>query len=166
MDITITVRACDYCKKNDRPTARYTLTPEKGEPVTRDLCAEDVAPLEALFGPLVPVEVQSPQDVFKEQLLALMEEHERDNRARRASVEAKRRILRGVVPHEAPVDGAEGKAPAKKTTAKKAPAKETAAKKATPAKKTTAKKTTAAKKTGTRSLTVEEIEAMKAEGKL
>lgn len=54
MDLTITVRGCDQCKRNDRPATRYTLAVENGEPVTRDLCAEDAAPLEAVFGPWRP----------------------------------------------------------------------------------------------------------------
>ncbi|MEV5149979.1 hypothetical protein AB0L14_37910 [Streptomyces sp. NPDC052727] len=56
MDVTITVRVCDICKRRDRAATRYTLTPEDGEPRTRDLCAEDVAPVEAVFGPLKPAE--------------------------------------------------------------------------------------------------------------
>ncbi|WP_369186480.1 hypothetical protein [Streptomyces sp. R08] len=151
MDLTITVRGCDQCKRNDRPATRYTLAVENGEPVTRDLCAEDAAPLEAVFGPLAPPEKPSPQDAFKEQLLTLMNEHEEETNALRARREAEWRKE-----NPAPVK----KAPAKKTAAKKtAPAKKTAVKKAAPAKKAPAKKT------GTKSLTVAEIEALKAEGK-
>ncbi|MFF7254781.1 hypothetical protein [Streptomyces microflavus] len=145
MDLTITVRGCDQCKRNDRPATRYTLTVEDGEKVTRDLCAEDAVPLESVFGPLPQAEEMSPEDAIKEQLLTLMEDHDRDNRARRARAEAEWRE----------------KNPA---PAKKAPAKKAATKKTAPAKKTVAKKT-AAKKTGTKSLTVAEIEALKAEGK-
>ncbi|SNS50670.1 hypothetical protein [Actinacidiphila glaucinigra] len=54
MDVTITVRVCDICERRDRPAVRYTLQPENGEARTRDLCAVDVAPVEALFGPLNP----------------------------------------------------------------------------------------------------------------
>ncbi|MEU2111509.1 hypothetical protein [Streptomyces sp. NPDC019507] len=50
MDVQITVRVCDICKRQDRPAIRYTLKPEHGEAKTRDLCAEDVAPVEAVFG--------------------------------------------------------------------------------------------------------------------
>ncbi|MFK0099250.1 hypothetical protein [Streptomyces sp. NPDC091040] len=148
MDLTITVRGCDQCKRKDRPATRYTLTVEDGEKVTRDLCAEDAAPLEAAFGPLPKAEEMSPEDSFKQQLLTIMEDHERATKARRAQREQEWRD--------------ENPAPAKKAPAKKTAAKKTAAaKKAAPA-----KKTTAAKKAGTKSLTVAEIETMKAEGKL
>ncbi|MEU3265126.1 hypothetical protein [Streptomyces bacillaris] len=50
MDLTITVRVCDECKRRDRDATRYTLTPEEGKPRTRDLCDEDAAPLLAVFG--------------------------------------------------------------------------------------------------------------------
>ncbi|MFF4244294.1 hypothetical protein ACFYY2_07440 [Streptomyces sp. NPDC001822] len=56
MDVTITVRVCDICKDKDKPATRYTLTGESGEAATRDLCAEDAAPVEKVFGPLKPAE--------------------------------------------------------------------------------------------------------------
>ncbi|MEU7030039.1 hypothetical protein AB0A60_25580 [Streptomyces sp. NPDC046275] len=132
MEVTITVRGCDTCKRTDRPTTRYTLQSERGQAVTRDLCAEDAAPLEDVFGPLVPAEEPSPQDAVKEQLLTLMGEHEEDTRARRARAEAEVREAKS--------------APARKTTQ---------------AKKTTAKKTTR-RRGGTPVMTLEEIEAKKA----
>ncbi|MFJ2814345.1 hypothetical protein [Streptomyces sp. NPDC087294] len=151
MDLTITVRVCEQCKSNDKPATRYVLTVESGEQVTRDLCAEDAAPLEAVFGPLARTEELSPEDALKQQIRNLMDEYDRDSRARRFRAEAEWRAQN---------PEAATKTPAKKTAAKKtAPAKKTAAKKAAPSKKAPAKKT------GTKSLTVAEIEAMKAEGK-
>ncbi|MGA5019240.1 hypothetical protein ACPCAA_17710 [Streptomyces griseoincarnatus] len=50
MDVTITVRRCDNCKSPDKEATRYTLTVDEGEPVTRDLCDEDAAPLLEAFG--------------------------------------------------------------------------------------------------------------------
>ncbi|MER8116264.1 hypothetical protein [Streptomyces sp. NPDC094031] len=145
MELKITVRVCEVCKSTERPATRYTLTPEGGEPVTRDLCADDAAPLEAAFGPLVPSEKPSPLAAFQAELLKLMEDHERETRARRARREAEWRE--------------QNPEPAKKAPAKKAPAK-----RAAPAKKAAAKKAPA-KKVGTKSMTVAEIEALKAEGK-
>ncbi|NUV86583.1 hypothetical protein G6W61_10225 [Streptomyces sp. KAI-26] len=144
MDLTITVRGCDQCKRKDRPATRYTLTVEDGQKVTRDLCAEDAAPLEAVFGPLPKAEEMSPEDAIKEQILTLLEEGEREASARRARREQEHRE--------------QNSASAKRPPAKKAPAKQTTAKK-TPAKQTTARPP------GTKSLTVAEIEALKAEGK-
>ncbi|MGW8743562.1 hypothetical protein [Streptomyces sp. NPDC055794] len=152
MDLTITVRGCDQCKRTDRPATRYTLTAESGEPVTRDLCAEDAAPLEAVFGPLASAEKQSPTDTIKEQLLTLMIEHEEEAQTRRAQKEAEWRKA--------------NPAPVKQTVAKKTAAKKTApARKAAPAKKTATKKAASSRKTGTKSLTVAEIEALKSQGK-
>ncbi len=53
MDLTITVRVCDKCKRQDRDATRYTLTPDEGKPVTRDLCDEDAAPVLEVFGEAV-----------------------------------------------------------------------------------------------------------------
>ncbi|MER5851025.1 hypothetical protein ABT126_29365 [Streptomyces sp. NPDC002012] len=151
MDLTITVRGCDQCKRNDRPATRYTLTIENGEQVTRDLCAEDAAPLEAVFGPLPQAEELSPTDAFKEQILTLLNEHEEEATARRAQREAEGREA--------------NPAPAKTAAVKKAPAKKaTSARKTTAAKKAAAKKAPA-KQSGTKSMTVAQIEALKAKGK-
>ncbi|MCX5237214.1 hypothetical protein OG824_18610 [Streptomyces prunicolor] len=49
MDVTITVRVCDICKRRDRNATRYTLTPDEGEPRQRDLCDEDAAAVLAVF---------------------------------------------------------------------------------------------------------------------
>ncbi|NWF28259.1 hypothetical protein HW130_18625 [Streptomyces sp. PKU-EA00015] len=54
MDVTITVRVCDICKRRDRPATRYTLTADEAEPRERDLCDEDAAPLLDLFGGTLP----------------------------------------------------------------------------------------------------------------
>ncbi|MFE0771958.1 hypothetical protein [Streptomyces sp. NPDC058861] len=141
MDLTITVRGCDQCKRNDRPATRYTLTVENGEKVTRDLCAEDAAPLEAVFGPLPKAEEKSPEDSFHEQLLTLMEDHERKVVARRAQREQEHRE--------------QNPAPEKKAQAKKAASKRT-----TTAKKTAARTTTRRGRTPVKTLA--EIEAEKA----
>ncbi|MFI6275929.1 hypothetical protein [Streptomyces sp. NPDC050988] len=50
MDVTITVRVCDICKRRDRNATRFTLTPDEGKPRQRDLCDEDAAPVLAVFG--------------------------------------------------------------------------------------------------------------------
>ncbi|MGV9312579.1 hypothetical protein ACWDR0_10325 [Streptomyces sp. NPDC003691] len=152
MDLTITVRGCDQCKRTDRPATRYTLTVESGEPVTRDLCAEDAAPLEAAFGPLAPAEELSPEAAFKEHLLTLMGEQERENRARRARREAEWRE--------------QNAAPAGEAPAEEAPAEVAEPKKAAPKKAASAKKAAPRKRAGTKSLTITEIETLKAEGKL
>ncbi|WP_282703762.1 hypothetical protein [Streptomyces sp. CC219B] len=99
MDVTITVRVCDICKRRDRPATRYTLTPEDGTPKTRDLCAEDVAPVEKVFGPLAPAEEEAPGPLYL-------------NAAEEGAGEAR---------------PAAKKTTARKTTAKKATAKKTAA---------------------------------------
>ncbi|MEV3858489.1 hypothetical protein AB0J38_29765 [Streptomyces sp. NPDC050095] len=125
--------------------------------MTRDLCAEDAAPIEALFGPLTPAVEPSPNDAFQAQLIALMAEHERASQEARARKEKEWQATHTVWPTK--------KTPAKKAAAVAA-AKKTAAKKTTPAKKATAKKTTAAKKTGTKSMTIAEINAKKAKGEL
>ncbi|MFJ3974899.1 hypothetical protein [Streptomyces sp. NPDC090021] len=57
MDLTITVRVCDKCKRQDRPAKRYTLTPDEGRPIQRDLCDEDAAPVLDLFD----LEAEKPQ---------------------------------------------------------------------------------------------------------
>jgi hypothetical protein len=49
MDVTITVRVCDICKRQDRNATRYTLTPDEGESRQRDLCDEDAAAVLAIF---------------------------------------------------------------------------------------------------------------------
>ncbi|MEW1694475.1 hypothetical protein [Streptomyces sp. NPDC091278] len=172
MDLTITVRGCDVCKRNDRPATRYTLTPESGDPATRDLCAEDAAPLEVLFGPLVPAEKPSPEDDLRMQLTTLMSQHEEDTQQRRARAEAAWRqqnptpaeepLVEEAPAQEAPAE----EAPARAGTARKAAARKTAAKKTTSARKATEKKAAPARRTGTKSLTVAEIQALKAEGKL
>ncbi|MGW3336219.1 hypothetical protein ACWDCL_01895 [Streptomyces sp. NPDC001009] len=63
MDVTITMRVCDECKRRDRPATRYTLTAEEGEPVTRDLCDDDAAPLLAVFGDAPKEEKEAPPQV-------------------------------------------------------------------------------------------------------
>ncbi|MGW2419753.1 hypothetical protein ACWC0C_10955 [Streptomyces sp. NPDC001709] len=104
MDLTITVRVCDICERKDRPATRYTLTPENGEGVTRDLCAEDIAPVEKVFGPLVPAEEAEQGPLY----------------------------LNAVDEGEKPEPAAK-KATAKKTTAKKTTAKKTTAAEKPPA---------------------------------
>jgi hypothetical protein len=64
MDVTITMRVCDICERRDRPATRYTLTSENGEPKTRDLCAEDAAPIEKVFGPLETAEEEKPGPLY------------------------------------------------------------------------------------------------------
>ncbi|MFI1655609.1 hypothetical protein ACH4ZU_11980 [Streptomyces sp. NPDC020472] len=49
MDVTITVRVCDICKRQDRPATRYTLTVDGAKPKVRDLCDDDAAPVLATF---------------------------------------------------------------------------------------------------------------------
>ncbi|MGW0705078.1 hypothetical protein ACWD4G_03720 [Streptomyces sp. NPDC002643] len=60
MDVTITVRVCDKCKRQDRPATRYSLTADESKPVTRDLCDEDAAPVLAVFD-LAVVENSEPE---------------------------------------------------------------------------------------------------------
>jgi len=137
MELTITVRACDVCGRGDRPTTRYTLTSENAEPVTRDLCAEDAAPLEAAFGPLATPEGKGPADVFLTHLHAAVAEAGRQTTGEPDQ------------PQTAPVVKAARKTAAKKTTAKKA------------ASKTTATKRTASPRGRTRVVTLEQIEEEK-----
>lgn len=59
MDLTITVRVCDKCKRRDRPATRYNLRVDEAEPIQRDLCGDDAAPLVELFD-LTPAEESEP----------------------------------------------------------------------------------------------------------
>ncbi|KOG26827.1 hypothetical protein [Streptomyces viridochromogenes] len=65
MDVTITVRVCDRCKDRGKPATRYSLKPDGGEAVTRDLCDEDAAPVLAVFD-LVVSEDSEPEPVATE----------------------------------------------------------------------------------------------------
>ncbi|MER7109679.1 hypothetical protein [Streptomyces sp. NPDC000229] len=65
MDVTITVRVCDKCKRRDRPATRYSLSTEGDEPKTRDLCDEDAAPVLEVFD-LTVSEAGEPEPAQRE----------------------------------------------------------------------------------------------------
>jgi hypothetical protein len=57
MEIQVTV--CDIDRKVGEPTKQYTISVD-GKSITRDLCAEHAAPLEALLSGQEPVEKPKP----------------------------------------------------------------------------------------------------------
>ncbi|MFG2147365.1 hypothetical protein ACGFRG_24740 [Streptomyces sp. NPDC048696] len=117
MEVTVTMVVCDVCKRQDRPAQKYLLAVGDTEPVRKDLCVEDAAPVVALFfepeaaAPEAAVTLDGPQG------------HDRET-ARPAREPA---------------------APAKKAAAKRAPAKKATAKKTTAKKTATRRKSLGAR---------------------
>lgn len=112
MEVTVTMVVCDVCKRQDRPAKKYLLAVGDTEPVRKDLCVEDAAPVVALFF--------EPGTAALEAAVALDGPEGQDRETARPARESA--------------------APAKKAAGKRAPAKKATAKKTT-AKKTTPRRT-------------------------
>ncbi|WP_265106701.1 hypothetical protein [Streptomyces sp. ET3-23] len=147
MEVQVTMLVCDECERRDVPARKYTLAVEGGEPIRKDLCLDDAAPLLKLFYPGASLAS------FAEEESATAESAEETAPEQAPEQETP------PAPRTAPARRA---TPVKKTVAKKAtPARKTAAKK-TPAKKATTKKGAGRERLGARVMTLEQIEAEKA----
>ncbi|MFE5971382.1 hypothetical protein ACFQ64_04370 [Streptomyces sp. NPDC056460] len=147
MDLTITMRVCDICKSGDRPTSRYVLTPEEGEPRAKDLCDEHAAPVRAVFGQDVTVDKSGEPTPLEAALTQT-----------KAAI-AEELARHGTLASKAQAPTVEQRPSAVKPPAKKAPAKKAATKKA--AAKTADAAPAARRSRRTPVMTMEEIDAMK-----
>ncbi|MFG2209953.1 hypothetical protein ACIQK6_23915 [Streptomyces sp. NPDC091682] len=147
MDLTITMRVCDICKSGDRPTSRYTLTPEEGEPRAKDLCDEHAAPVRAVFGKDITADKTGEPTPLEAAL-----------------TQTKAAIAEELKQHGTPAQKAQTAPAGAEPSAAKPPARKASARKASPG-KAAAKKADAApasrRSRRTPVMTMEQIEAMK-----